>query len=225
MSAYGAVSRREAERLILAGRVTVNGEKAVTGEKAAPGRDVIRIDGIELTYKKEPVYIMLNKPPGYITTVRDDRGRKTVLELVSGAGARVYPVGRLDMHSEGLLLMTNDGEFANAVMHPSSEKKKVYEVDVTGDAAAAARSMRKPMDIEGRIIDAGSAELIRRTRDGGTLRIAIYEGRNRQIRKMCEKCGLTVKTLTRVSIGALGLGGLKPGQWRRLTPEEIGFFI
>ena len=225
MSAHGVASRREAECMILSGRVTVNGETALPGGKAAPGRDEIMIDGRALKQKNKPVYIMLNKPRGFVTTMRDDRGRKTVLDLVSGAGSRVYPVGRLDMYSEGLLLMTNDGKFADAVIHPSNEKTKVYETTVIGNIASALGMMRAPMKIDGRFICAESVEQIRKTPDGGVLRIAIHEGRNRQIRKMCEKHGLEVKTLRRTAIGALVLGGLKPGQWRHLTPDEISIFI
>ena len=225
LSAHGVASRREAERMIVSGRVTVNGETAVLGQKADPGRDVIMVDGRPLADMGENVYIMLNKPRGYVTTVRDDRGRKTVLDLVSGAGCRVYPVGRLDMYSEGLLLLTNDGEFANAVMHPSSIKTKVYEAAVDGDVERAVQTMRSPMFIDGYEVHAESAETISSTAEGGALRISIYEGRNRQIRKMCEQCGLKVMALKRVSIGDLELGGLKTGQWRYLSPDEVGMFV
>jgi len=225
MSAHGVASRREAERMISSGRVTVNGETAVPGGKAAPGRDEILVDGRALAQRNETVYIMLNKPRGYVTTMRDDRGRKTVLDLVSGAGPGVYPAGRLDMWSEGLLLMTNDGRFAHAVMHPSNEKTKVYEASVSGDMERALRMMRAPMEIDGRLIRAEFVEQIRKAPDGGALRIAIHEGRNRQIRKMCKKSGIKVKALRRTAIGSLELGGLKPGQWRHLEPDEINIFI
>jgi 23S rRNA pseudouridine2605 synthase len=189
---------------------------------------------------------MLNKPPGYVTTLSDDRGRKTVAQLVAGAGTRVYPVGRLDMFSEGLLLLTNDGAFAHAVMHPALGKAKTYEVRVRGDAvdvADAARRLREPMMLDSRTVQAVSVQALggmgrvapsRGTSDVGggragasgcmggeaLLRLVLREGRNRQIRRMCAACGLSVLSLKRVAIGALGLGDLAPGRWRYLTDEE-----
>ena len=206
--------------MILSGRVTVGGAIAMIGQSARFGIDEIAVDGIPLEYGINPVYIMLNKPRGYVTTMNDERGRKTVVSLVAGAGVRVYPVGRLDMNSEGLLLMTNDGAFAYSVAHPSSNIKKTYEVCVRGDASAAAMRMRSPMRIDSCTIQAQEASLIKKASGGGVLRISIYEGRNRQIRKMCAHCGLDVLWLKRVSIGALALGSLKTGQWRYLTEEE-----
>jgi len=220
LSAQGVASRREAERFILAGRVTVNGATAALGQSAEFGRDDIAVDGVPVRQGDKPVYIMLNKPRGYVTTVSDERGRKTVMELVADAGARVYPVGRLDMDSEGLLLMTNDGSFADAVMHPSHMKRKTYEAHVRGDAAAAIELLRRPMEIGGREIKAASVEAAGRTASGAIVRITIFEGRNRQVRKMCEQCGLNVRLLRRVSIGAVELGSLGVGQWRRLSDEE-----
>ena len=221
LSSYGAASRRKAEEMIAAGRVTVNGSPASLGQKAQPGVDEIALDGRPLAEKGELVHIMLNKPRGYVTTVSDERGRKTVMSLVEGAGARLYPVGRLDINSEGLLFMTNDGAFANRVAHPSFNNAKTYEVHVRGGLAAAIPKLRAPMEIDSRTVRAVSVELTKRMGDGGILRIVISEGRNRQIRKTCAMCGLEVLTLKRVAIGAIALGSLKTGEWRRLTDEEI----
>ena len=224
LSAHGAASRREAEKMIEDGRITVNGIAARLGQRAEFGRDEIAVDGVPLRPGDGPVYIMLNKPRGYVTTVKDERGRKTVTELVSGAGIKVYPVGRLDMDSEGLLLMTNDGEFANAVMHPSFNKAKTYEVHVSGEIDRVLELLRRPMEIDSHVVSADRAELIKRTADVGVLHITIHEGRNRQIRKMCALCGLKIRLLRRVSIGPLELGTLKIGQWRYLTEEEASLF-
>jgi len=220
LSAHGVASRREAERLIMAGRVTVNGIPAMIGQSAQFGHDEIAVDGVPLTPVNELVYIMLNKPRGYITTASDDRGRKTVMDLVVGAGVRVYPVGRLDMDTEGLLLMTNDGKFANSIAHPSYNRTKMYETRVRGDAAGAADMLGLSMEIDSHTVHAASVALTECNTDGGVLHISINEGRNRQIRKMCAKCGLEVLSLKRLSIGPLKLGSLKTGEWRRLTDEE-----
>ncbi|MDR0489890.1 MAG: rRNA pseudouridine synthase [Oscillospiraceae bacterium] len=221
LSAHGASSRRKAEQLILEGRVTVNGVVAKLGESAEDGVDEIAIDGIPLDPIGHLVYIMLNKPRGYITTMSDERGRDTVTQLVGYNGARVYPVGRLDMDSEGLLLLTNDGHFANAVMHPSHNRAKTYEVRVRGDVNSGAKLLRQPITVDSHIVQAASVEVNERTAAGGVLLISINEGRNRQIRKMCEQCGLNAVQLKRISIGTLELGSLKPGQWRHLTDEEV----
>ena len=220
LSSYGVASRREAERMIKAGRVTVGGIPAQLGQSAQPDIDEIAIDGVPIAQKDEPIYIMLNKPRGYVTTMSDERGRKTVISLVADAGVRVYPVGRLDISTEGLLFMTNDGRFANTIMHPSYCRTKTYEVRVRGDAYKAVPLMRRPMRIDSHMIHAASVRLKKRTDDGGVLSIAICEGRNRQVRKMCAQCGLEVLSLKRVSIGSVALGSLKTGQWRYLTEEE-----
>ena len=221
LSAHGIASRREAEKMILSGRVAIGGVPAVLGQSAEFGIDEIAVDGIPLTNNIAPVYIMLNKPLGYVTTMRDERGRKTVADLVSGVGARVYPVGRLDMDSEGLLLMTNDGAFANVVAHPSNNILKTYEVAVRGDAGGAIAMLRQPMQIDSHIVRAVSVARSERADDGDILTVTVSEGRNRQIRKMCALCGLRVRSLKRVSIGGVELGELQTGRWRYLTREEI----
>jgi len=222
LSSYGVSSRREAETMIVSGRVKVNGITAKLGQSAIAGKDEITVDGTLLVPRGQLIYIMLNKPRGYVTTMKDEFGRKTVAGLVSGLGSRVYPAGRLDRDSEGLLIMTNDGRFANIVTHPSYNKEKVYEVVVRGDAAGAERLLMLPMVVDSHEVQAVSARLLSCSPGGGVLRITVSEGRNRQIRKMCANCRLIVKALKRVSIGPLELGGLEPGQWRYLTEEETG---
>ncbi|MBQ6540004.1 MAG: rRNA pseudouridine synthase [Oscillospiraceae bacterium] len=217
LSARGVASRRKAEELIEAGLVTVNGIVAGVGDKADPDRDIITVSGTGLPERGGLVYIMLNKPRGYITTMKDEKGRPTVADLTRDVGTRVYPVGRLDWDSEGLLLMTNDGDFANKAAHPSGNKEKTYLVTVHGDAERAAEKLRAPMVIDGYRIRPPKVELTA----PGTLRITIHEGRNRQIRKMCAAVGLEVLTLKRMSVGPVSLGSLEPGRWRYLTEEEI----
>jgi 23S rRNA pseudouridine2605 synthase len=221
MSEYGAASRREAERMITAGRVAVNGHIATIGESVDTAVDTITLDGAALSQPDSRVYIMLNKPRGYITTSSDDRGRKTVTELVADCGVRVYPAGRLDMDSEGLLIMTNDGELTNHLTHPSAEKEKTYIVEVTGDADAALPKLSQPMVLDGYTIRAASVTIDDKSGGVSRLRMTIHEGRNRQIRKMCALCGLTVRRLTRVSVGGVTLSGVEPGKWRYLTEREI----
>lgn len=217
ISASGLVSRRKAEELIAAGRVKVNGFVAILGQSADPERDEITVDGRALTLRDKARYLLLNKPRGYVTTLNDEKGRPTVADLVSDAGARVYPVGRLDLNSDGLLLLTNDGALANAVMHPKFAVEKTYRTLVSGDVETALPVLRSPLEIDGyRIRPAEVTDL-----GDGVLEITIHEGRNRQIRKMCQAAGLRVLRLTRISEGPLTLGDLKPGRWRDLTEEEL----
>ena len=223
LSAHGLASRRGAEEMIREGRVTVNGHVAELGQSAEFGRDDIAVDGVSIAPEAGKVYIMLNKPPGYVTTASDERGRKTVMDLVK-TPERVYPVGRLDMYSEGLILMTNDGLFANSVAHPSNDHRKTYEIRVRGDAGKAAPMLRRPMEIDGHVVRAAEVTLLERAEGGGAVRVTVTEGRNRQLRKMCELCGLKVLSLKRVSIGSLGIGSLKPGEWRHLTEDERNSF-
>lgn len=221
LSAAGVCSRRAAETYLTAGRVTVNGEPARLGQRADPDRDEILVDGRPLTPRAKPVYILLNKPRGYVTTLSDERGRKTVAELVADCGARVYPVGRLDLDSEGLLLMTDDGALTHRLTHPSHEVEKEYRVWVNGDTAAGLPVLRGPMSLDGVPLRPARVTLLEQTPRGDVLSVVIHEGKNRQVRRMCDAAGLTVKRLVRVREGALALGALPSGRWRRLTGEEI----
>ena len=220
----GICSRREAERLIAAGKVKVNGHPVTLGDKMDPDYDKVMIDGQtqRIVRKRQYTYIMLHKPRGYLTTRSDDRGRKTVMDLVSDVPAMLRPVGRLDKDSEGLLLMTNDGDFANYMMHPSHNVDKTYLTRVEGeDIGLAMEYLREPMELDGYVVDGAEVGLRSLFPGGAELEITIHEGRNRQVRKMCEAVGLKVLRLKRISEGALELGELKPGAWRYLTPEEL----
>lgn len=222
LSTHGVASRRESETIIAAGRVAVNGKTAALGDSADAACDVIEIDGHPIRRPDEKVYIMLNKPRGYVTSLRDEKGRRNVGALVESCGVRVYPVGRLDMDSEGLLLMTNDGELTNFLTHPSNEKHKVYQVSVIGDINAAVTPMSQSMEIDGYTIKPAIVKLLKKTDLGGILSVTIREGRNRQVRKMCEKCDLKVISLKRIAEGGVQLGNLKTGAWRFLDDAEVG---
>lgn len=222
ISAAGLMSRRAAEEKIAAGAVAVNGVTAALGDRADPLRDVITLDGRPVVPCGRKVYIMLNKPRGYVTTLSDEKGRHSVSELVRDVPLRVYPVGRLDINSEGLLIMTNDGDFANRVTHPSKEVDKTYRTSVRGDDIdTAAERLRGEMVIDGCAIRPAEVSVVKRGEGGAVLLITIHEGRNRQIRKMCELAGLEVRRLCRVSEGGVALGTLRSGRWRYLTAEEI----
>ncbi len=220
MAQRGGMSRRAAEKLIAEGRVTVNGAPAAIGMQADGLTDVIAVDGVPLGDKPEKIYIMLNKPEGYVTTMSDDRGRRTVAELVKDAGQRVYPVGRLDIATRGLLLMTNDGELANRLTHPSFEKEKVYLAEVAGDIDACVPALEAMTELEGESISAPRVRIESRSYHGGTLEIIIHEGKNRQVRRMCQAVGLNVIKLMRSGESGLELGDLPEGKWRYLTAEE-----
>ena len=181
------------------------------------GRDTVALDGTEIGPAAEPVYLMLNKPRGYVTTLADEQGRKTVAELVSGCGVRVWPVGRLDLDSEGLLILTNDGALTHRLIHPSHEVDKQYLVMVAGDVEAALPILSRPMELDGIALAPAKVDRL----GPNVLSVTIHEGRNRQVRRMCGQAGLTVKALRRVREGGVQLGGLKLGQWRHLTEEEI----
>ena len=221
LSAAGVCSRRAAETYIADGRVTVNGQPAELGQRADPERDDIRVDGKPLAPRAEHVYLLLNKPRGYVTTLADERGRKTVAELVKDCGQRVYPVGRLDLDSEGLLLMTNDGELMQHLLHPSHEVSKTYHVSVYGPVSGAAERLSAITDLEGEPIRPAQVKALRQTARTAELAVTIHEGKNRQIRRMCAACGLTVKRLCRVREHTLELGDLPAGAWRYLTPDEV----
>jgi len=217
ISAAGLASRRTAEDWIAGGRVTVNGETAVLGAAADPETDSICVDGAPISLGGQKTCVMLHKPRGYVTTMHDEKGRPTVAELVQIPGKRLYPVGRLDMDSEGLLLMTDDGDLANALMHPAGEVRKTYRTKVRGDMSGAAERLSQPMDIDGYRIRPATVSRI----GDHELEITIHEGRNRQVRKMCAAVGLTVLRLARVAEGPLTLGELPRGKWRYLTENEI----
>lgn len=225
ISGAGLASRRAAEEMIKAGRVKVNGETAALGMSADPDTDTVTVDGKRLRQPETRVYIMLNKPRGYVTTLSDEKGRKTVAELVKGVGRRLYPVGRLDLNSEGLLIMTDDGEAANALMHPSHEVGKTYRVTVSGsEPEEAVRALEAQRDVEGEPIRPAQVRFVEETEQGRyILDVTIHEGRNRQVRRMCAAAGLEVRRLVRVAEGELLLGTLQTGRWRRLTPEETSY--
>ena len=217
----GVCSRRTAETLLTAGRVTVNGAAAHLGDKADADTDVIAIDGTAIAFAEPSVYLMLNKPRGYVTTLRDELGRATAAELVADCGTRVFPVGRLDKESEGLLLFTNDGALMQAMTHPSHQVDKTYEVTVTGQLEGAADRLSAVTELDGEPIVPAQVEIIERRQGQALLRVTIHQGKNRQIRRMCAQVGLQVTRLRRVSEDALTLGDLKPGQWRYLTDAEV----
>ena len=221
LSARGIASRRKAEAMIEAGQVTVNGLAAALGDSADPDADEIRIDGKLLPREQGFVYLMLNKPRGFVTTMSDEKGRPTAVQLVADCGTRVYPVGRLDMDSEGLLLFTNDGEFANRMTHPRQELDKVYEVWVNRYTPGAEGELSKPVVLDGYKIRPPKVELLSAQGSTARFRVTIHEGRNRQIRRMCELAGMYCTRLRRIQEGKLVLGDLPKGKWRYLTQEEV----
>jgi 23S rRNA pseudouridine2605 synthase len=223
LSDSGICSRRKAEELISQGLVKVNGKVAKLGDKAND-RDVIMVDGERVRYskKRSKIYIMLNKPRGYVTTMSDELDRKCVTELLDGVEERVYPVGRLDRNSEGLLLFTNDGNFANDIMHPSRHISKTYRVTVHSKITdEQVVRLTEGVELDGRMTLPATVNVELDSPERSVMRITIREGRNRQIRRMCEAVGLEVVRLRRTSIGPVKLGMLKPGAWRELTAEEI----
>lgn len=203
--------------MILAGRVTVNGVPAVLGQQADPEVDQILIDGQPLPEAYDHIYLMLHKPRGYVTTLADEKGRRTAAQLVADCGIRVYPVGRLDMDSEGLLLFTNDGDFANGLMHPKHEVEKSYLTWVEDFSEEALWKLKKPVELDGYKVRAPKVRVVK----PGLLEITIHEGRNRQVRRMCQLAGMQVTRLKRVREGRLLLGELPLGKWRYLTPKEV----
>lgn len=224
MSDSGVCSRRKAEEYISEGRVKVNGRPCKLGDKAFAGKDIITLDGekIYVAKKRQLYYIMLHKPRGYVTTMSDELDRKCVTELLTKVPERVYPIGRLDKNSEGLLLFTNDGNFANDIMHPSRHIAKTYRVTVRPDINDEQLiKLASEVEIDGKMTQECSVVVLDKQPGRVVLQMTIHEGRNRQIRKMCEAVGLEVARLKRTAIGPVKLGMLKPGEYRELKPDEL----
>ena len=225
MADCGLMSRRAAEEEIRKGLVTVNGVPAELGTKVTPGVDQVLYKNRKVVMPRgEHVYIMLNKPAGYVTTANDEKGRPCVTDLVKAVGRRVYPIGRLDMASEGLLLLTDDGALTETLTHPRHSIPKIYNVKVEGEITEEQyKTLLSPMEIDGYRIRPVYTEVLKR-KDGKTLlQMTLYEGRNRQIRKMCEQVGLQIRFLKRIAIGNLTLGRLLVGEWRYLTKEQVSY--
>lgn len=221
IASRGITSRRKAEEWIKAGRVSCNGVVCQLGDSADPDKDTILLDGEPIPSQQPAVYIMLHKPRGFVTTLSDEKGRKNAAQLID-CGQRVYPVGRLDMDSEGLLIFTNDGAFANLLMHPKHRVDKVYSVHVTGFSDLALQRLLEPMELDGYLLSKPGVKVTEQNTDGtAILQITIHEGRNRQVRRMCAIAGMTVKRLIRISEGSLKLGALPRGKWRYLTDAEV----
>ncbi len=225
ISDAGIMSRRAAEEEIKMGNIAVNGHIAVPGTKVDPRSDVITYRGKRIKYEQRKyTYIMINKPRGYLSSTSDDRGRKCVTDLLCGVSARVYPVGRLDLISEGMLLLTDDGELKNKLTHPSHSIPKVYRVKVAGSVSSEQYEiLTSPLVIDGYTIKPVEVSISGEDDSGTVMKMTLLEGRNRQIRKMCEAAGLTVKRLSRVSIGNLKLDGMPVGKWRYLTEAEVEY--
>lgn len=221
IASAGLCARRTAEEWIAAGRVCVNGAVASLGDRADPETDTVTVDGAPLPGKPGAVYLMLNKPRGYVTTLSDEYGRRTAAELVADCGVRVYPVGRLDRDSEGLLLFTNDGELAQRLLHPRHQVDKVYLVTVRGDIRGAAERLMAITQLDGEPIAPAQAAEVARHEGQAMLRVTIHQGKNRQVRRMCAQIGLHVVRLQRIQEDSLLLGDLPAGKWRYLTDQEL----
>ena len=224
IAAAGLCSRRSAEEWIAQGRVSVNGRQAHLGDCADLSLDSVLVDGVPLGRNDRKRYLMLNKPRGYVCTLSDEKGRPTVAELVKDCGVRVFPVGRLDLDSEGLLLLTNDGEWMQRILHPKYEVNKTYHVTVAGEVGDAAKKLSRLTHIDGEAIRPAQVEILYRGRETAELAFTIHEGKNRQIRRMCAAVGLSVKRLRRVAEHDLLLGELPIGAWRDLTERELSLF-
>lgn len=218
----GISSRRKAESMIEAGEVKVNGIKAKIGDSVDPKHDTVTIKGKKIVRETNLRYILLYKPRGFVTTMDDEHGRRCVTELISDIPERVYPVGRLDRNSEGALLMTNDGEFANAMMHPSRHISKTYRVTVRPPITQnMIDTLASGVELDGRLTAPADVKIILKEDRRVVLEIVLYEGRNREIRRMCESLGIEVARLKRIAVGSVKLGMLSQGKWRDLTPQEL----
>ena len=226
LSEAGVASRRKAEEMIRSGMVKVNGSVAEIGDSVDPQRDNVYVSGKKIKKESSLRYILLNKPRGYVTTTDDELGRKCVLELVKGVKERIYPVGRLDRVSEGALILTNDGEFANAMMHPSKHVAKVYRVTIRPDISdEQIAAMSDGMMIDGRMTAPAQVTVLEKRDDRAVIEIVLFEGRNRQIRRMCDELGIEVARLKRTAIAGVKLGMLPQGKWRELTPQEVSHIL
>ena len=226
LSECGVASRRKAEELIADGKVKVNGKSARVGDKVDPKRDKVTVSGRKVKNANKSVYIMLNKPRGYITTMKDEKNRKCVSELVEDVGVRIYPVGRLDRESEGLLIMTNDGDFANALTHPSKHVAKTYRVTIRpGINNEQITRFCRGIEIDGKMTQPAELKVIEEQENRTVAEVTIFEGRNRQIRKMFEELNIEVARLKRIKVGNLKLGMLKQGAYRELTPTEVELLL
>ncbi|MGN1410547.1 MAG: pseudouridine synthase [Eubacteriales bacterium] len=231
ISECGIMSRRAAEEEIRSGNVTINGEKANLGDKVDPENDEVYIGKRKISGEGENrrfTYIMLNKPAGYVTTLSDEKGRKTIAELISDVGVRLYPIGRLDLYSEGLLLCTNDGELTNKITHPSHRIPKCYMATITSRLSAEdVAELSVPFELDGYMLQPLATELIGYTKSGEAestiVKFTLYEGRNREIRKICAHHGLKLSKLKRISVGELTLVGLRSGKWRHLSEDEVNY--
>ena len=230
LSECGVMSRRNAEDAVIRGRVEINGKKAVVGQKVVPEIDEVMIDGIIISENNNnKIYLMMYKPAGVVTTMSDDQGRICVAdilkqELRGHIDERVYPVGRLDMYSEGLLILTNDGEIANKLMHPKNNVSKIYHATIKGEVSRETiKKMSEPIEIDGRKTSPAQIDVIELKNRKTKLKITISEGRNRQIRRMCENYNLIILKLKRVCIGKLNIGTLKPGEFKYLNHNEINY--
>jgi 23S rRNA pseudouridine2605 synthase len=220
----GIMSRRAADAAVSAGEVKINGVTAELGQKVTPGVDKVTWKGKPVVMPRDnrKVYIMLNKPRGYVTTLKDEKGRPTVVELVKDAGARLYPIGRLDMDSDGLLILTNDGDLANQLAHPRSDVNKIYHAYVDGNVTTEQMTgLCRPIEIDGKMTAPAAVRKAGFTEYHTVLEVTIHDGRNRQVRRLCEREGLVVRKLTRIAEGPLRLGNLDEGKWRHLNAKEL----
>ena len=221
LASCGVASRRHAEQMIAEGLIQVNGQTITEMGFQVTEDDEVRVRGDVVKPEEQKHYVLYHKPMGEVTTVSDDKGRETVMDHFRDYPVRLYPIGRLDYDSEGLLLLTNDGDLAAKLTHPRHEVDKTYEVSVRGYHAAAAALLRRPIELDGYPIKEPQVKLVRADGDRGKFLVTIHEGRNRQVRRMCEAAGMTVTKLRRVQEGSLKLGNLPLGKWRNLTDEEV----